>query len=94
MPSLSGHDPIMRAPLEKRFRVNAHNVDAKAFFGSLVKGTPFNMVIHPDVKGRLSLSLRDVTLDEVLGVVSDIYGYHTTRQATLFRSSRQRCAQK
>ena len=85
MPSLSGQDPIMRAPLEKRFRVNAHNVDAKAFFGSLVKGTPFNMVIHPDVKGRLSLSLRDVTLDEVLGVVSDIYGYHTTRQGNIIQ---------
>ncbi|MGF1685795.1 pilus (MSHA type) biogenesis protein MshL [Photobacterium japonica] len=85
MPIITGQDAISALPMEKRFRVNAHNVDAKAFFGSLVKGTPFNMVIHPDVKGRLSLSLRDVTLDEVLGVVSDIYGYHTTRQGNIIQ---------
>ncbi|PSU03072.1 pilus (MSHA type) biogenesis protein MshL [Photobacterium gaetbulicola] len=85
MPGLDGMDYASQSVLEKRFRVNARNVEAKAFFGSLVKGTPFNMVIHPDVQGRISLTLRDVTLDEVLSVVSDIYGYNTTRKGNIIQ---------
>ncbi|MDV5170953.1 pilus (MSHA type) biogenesis protein MshL [Photobacterium rosenbergii] len=85
MPGLDGMDYASQTVLEKRFRVNARNVEAKAFFGSLVKGTPFNMVIHPDVQGRISLTLRDVTLDEVLSVVSDIYGYNTTRKGNIIQ---------
>lgn len=85
MPALDSGDYASTTALEKRFRVNARNVDARAFFGSLVKGTPFNMVIHPEVKGRISLTLRDVTLDEVLEVVSDIYGYNTTRKGNIIQ---------
>lgn len=61
---------------EKRLRVNAKNVDSKAFFSSLVKGAGYNLVIHPDVRGKVSLSLKDVTVKEALRVVSDIYGYN------------------
>jgi len=85
MPTLDGSDYASNSVLEKRFRVNARNVEARAFFGSLVKGTPFNMVIHPEVKGRISMILRDVTLDEVLEVVSDIYGYNTTRKGNIIQ---------
>ncbi|OLQ80467.1 pilus (MSHA type) biogenesis protein MshL [Photobacterium proteolyticum] len=85
MPTLDGGDYVSSTALEKRFRVNARNVDARAFFGSLVKGTPFNMVLHPEVKGRISLTLKDVTLDEVLEVVSDIYGYNTTRKGNIIQ---------
>ncbi|ELR66315.1 MSHA biogenesis protein MshL [Photobacterium marinum] len=85
MPSLDGTEYAAHSALEKRFRVNARNVDARAFFGSLVKGTPFNIVLHPEVKGRISLTLRDVTLDEVLDVVSDIYGYNTIRKGNIIQ---------
>lgn len=51
MPGLDGMDYASQTVLEKRFRVNARNVEAKAFFGSLVKGTPFNMVIHLRSRG-------------------------------------------
>lgn len=67
---------------EKRLRINANNVDAKTFFGSLVQGTPFNLVLHPNVSGKVTVSLRDVTVPEALDVVSDIYGYNIERQAT------------
>ncbi len=70
---------------EKRLRVNAKNVDAKAFFTSLLKGTGYNLVLHPDVKGKISLSLQDVTVPEVLNVSSDIYGYNIETQSKLVR---------
>lgn len=60
---------------EKRITVNAKNVEAKAFFGSLVQGTKYNLVLHPDVRGRVTLSMKNVTAREALNAVSDIYGY-------------------
>ncbi|EAR54546.1 MSHA biogenesis protein MshL [Photobacterium sp. SKA34] len=85
MPSLDSNINPANSSLEKRFRVNAKNVEANAFFTSLVKGTPFNIVIHPGVTGRITMKLNDVTLDEVLNVVSDIYGYSTTRKGNIIQ---------
>ncbi|MGF1859363.1 pilus (MSHA type) biogenesis protein MshL [Photobacterium profundum] len=85
MPSFGTNDYMASSALEKRFRVSARNVEARTFFGSLVKGTQLNMVIHPNVQGRISLTLRDVTLDEVLDVVSDIYGYSATRKGNIIQ---------
>ncbi|WP_099607738.1 pilus (MSHA type) biogenesis protein MshL [Vibrio coralliilyticus] len=59
----------------KRFRIQANNVEAKAFFASLVRGTEFSVALHPEVSGNITVNLMDVTLDEVLSVVRDLYGY-------------------
>lgn len=70
---------------EKRLRINAKHVDAKAFFGSLVQGTDFNLVMHPEVSGSITVSLKDVTVPEALEVVSDIYGYNVEMQGRLIQ---------
>ena len=70
---------------EKRFDVNAKDVDAKVFFASLVHDTPFSVVVHPQVTGHISLSLKAVTLSEVLQVVQDIYGYEVRREGRILR---------
>ncbi len=70
---------------EKRLRINANNVDAKVFFGSLVQGSDFNLVMHPDVSGNITVSLKDVTVLEALNVVSDIYGYNVEIQGRLIQ---------
>jgi MSHA biogenesis protein MshL len=63
-------------PEQPRFDVVAEQVEARAFFAGLVTETPTNMVIHPDVEGVISLHLKNVTLEEVLAIVQDVYGFH------------------
>ncbi|WP_372871526.1 pilus (MSHA type) biogenesis protein MshL [Shewanella sp.] len=72
-------------PPERRFDVAANNVDARVFFPSLVKGTPFSMAVHPDVQGNISLSLKGVTLSEALQVVEDLYGYEVSHEGKVLR---------
>lgn len=60
---------------EKRFDVSVHNVPAQAFFLGLVADVGVNVVTHPEVEGAVTLELSNVTVDEVLDVVRDIYGY-------------------
>ncbi len=58
-----------------RYDFVVQDAPARAFFEGLVVGTPTNMLVHPDVKGRVSLSLKQVTLAEALEAARDMYGY-------------------
>jgi MSHA biogenesis protein MshL len=58
-----------------RFDVDVSNAPARSFFQTLVNGTRTNMLVHPDVSGRVSLTLKHVTVDEVLDAARDLYGY-------------------
>src|SRR5690606_25100994 len=65
-----------RAPkVTKKFDINAEDVEAKLFFLNLAKDTPYNIVLHGDVSGKISLELNSVTLLEVLDTVKSVYGY-------------------
>ncbi|MGR6860559.1 pilus (MSHA type) biogenesis protein MshL [Aliivibrio salmonicida] len=78
MPVLNMTSVEIEEPV-KRFRVKANGVNAKAFFISLVKGTEYSVVIHPNVSGRITMNVNDVTLDEVLSSVEDLYGYEIVK---------------
>ncbi|MDD9197094.1 pilus (MSHA type) biogenesis protein MshL [Aliivibrio sp. S3MY1] len=78
MPDLNAPSIEIDEPV-KRFRVKANGVSAKAFFTSLVKGTEYSVVIHPKVSGRITMNINDVTLDEVLSSVEDLYGYEIVK---------------
>ncbi len=67
--------PKARPALEERFNVSFNNVPAQQFFRSIVAGTRYNMLVHPDVSGAISANLKDVTLLETLEAVKEMYGY-------------------
>ena len=73
--TLAGQLPKARQALDERFNVAFNNVPAPQFFHSIVAGTRYNMLVHPDVTGTISANLKDVTLIETLEAVRDMYGY-------------------
>ena len=68
-----------------RFSLNVEALSADKFFRSLVQDTPFNMVVHPDVVGLVSLQLSNVTVAEVMNVMRDVYGYDYVRQGSVYQ---------
>lgn len=60
---------------ERRFDLSVKDVPATTFFMGLVKGTSLSMAVSPEVKGNITLSLKNVTVREVLQTLEDLYGY-------------------
>ncbi len=68
-----------------RFDVAVRDMEAREFFLSLMDGAGENLVVHPEVSGQITFSLRNVTLEEVLSAVRDSYGYDFQRTAYGYR---------
>lgn len=83
MPNLDTSSSSEQAT-SKRFRIQANAVEAK-LFASLVKGTEYSAAIHPAVAGNITVNLTDVTLDEVLSVVQNMYGYDVIKSGKVIQ---------
>lgn len=75
LPPLNVDLPPVRKPLEERFNLSFSNAPAAQFFMGIVAGTPYNMLVHPEVTGNISANLKDVTLFEALDAIRELYGY-------------------
>ena len=60
---------------EERFDISVPGMEVREFFMALVEDSDHNMIVHPDVDGTVTLSLRDVTVPQVMEAVRDVYGY-------------------
>jgi MSHA biogenesis protein MshL len=69
MPSAPGLE------LEQRFDLTVTNAPAAQVFMSIVAGTRYSMLVHPGVTGSISVNLKDVTVEEALAAIRDLYGY-------------------
>jgi MSHA biogenesis protein MshL len=68
-----------------KYDINARQIDAVSFFAGLVKDTPFSVAIHPAVSGLISLDLKQVELDTIFDLVSDLYGFHIDRTGNIYK---------
>jgi MSHA biogenesis protein MshL len=61
--------------------VDVAGAPAGVFFQGLVENTPYNILVHPDVTGRVTISLKNVTLQQLLDATRDLYGLDYRRTA-------------
>ncbi|MFO1465972.1 MAG: pilus (MSHA type) biogenesis protein MshL [Steroidobacteraceae bacterium] len=64
---------------DARFDVAVTDARARPFFEGLAEGTPYNIVLEPGVSGSITLTMRNVTVPEVLEAVREAYGYDYRR---------------
>jgi len=60
---------------EPHFNLTVNNAKAAEVFMGMVTGTPYSMLVHPDVSGTLTLNLKNVTVPEAMEAVRALYGY-------------------
>lgn len=66
---------------EPLFGVDVAGAPASVFFEGLVENTPYNVLVHPDVTSRVTISLKNVTLQQLLDATRDLYGIDYRRTA-------------
>jgi MSHA biogenesis protein MshL len=62
-------------PAEPRFDLSVNNAPAAQVFLQLAQGTPYNMLVSPDVSGTLSITLKDTTVPEAMDTMRELFGY-------------------
>ncbi len=75
LPPLNVEMPKATKVVETRFDLTVNNAPANQVFMAIVSGTRYSMLVHPDIKETLSVNLKDVTVNEALEAIRELYGY-------------------
>ena len=76
LPPLAVNMPIVSSKqMEARFDITVNNTLASQVFMAIVSGTRYSMLVPPDVRGNISLNLKDITVFEALEAIRELYGY-------------------
>ena len=67
--------PAVTTPPEPRFDLAINNAPAAQVYLQLASGTPYNMLVSPEVSGTLSITLKDTTLPEAMDTLRELFGY-------------------
>ena len=67
--------PLVAPAPEPKLDLLVNNAQAREVFLAIVADTRYSMLMHPDVAGMLSVTLRGVTVLEALEAIRDVYGY-------------------
>jgi MSHA biogenesis protein MshL len=71
--------PAAAGQTEPLFNIEASDAAARPFFEALAKNSTQNILVRPEVGGRITLTLRRVTLPDTLEAVRDLYGHDFRR---------------
>lgn len=83
IPSLSLNEGLL-APVEERISISSPNLSADIFFNSLVADTEYGVVLSEDVEVTINLSLPNVTIEEAMDTVADIYNLDIERRGNIY----------
>lgn len=72
------------AAIEPHFDLSVNNASARQVFMGLVEGTPYSMVVSPDINGTVSLTLKDITVPQAMDALRSAYGYEYKRNGNRF----------
>lgn len=62
-------------PKLERFDIALVDAPAAQVFLQIAQGTPYQVLVAPEVAGRISLNLRQTTVLEALDAIKELYGY-------------------
>src|SRR5258706_8451014 len=83
LPPLKADLPTVSARvIEPRFDISVNNAPAGQVFMSIVSGTRYSMLMHPEVSGNVTVVLKDTTVREAMDAIRELYGYEYRMEGT------------
>jgi MSHA biogenesis protein MshL len=75
-PTLQMKPPKLSAKqAEPRFDLNVSNATPQQLLAAIVTDTRYSVIVDPELKGAITLALKDVTVREALDVIRDMYRF-------------------
>jgi len=73
LPPLHIELPRSPEPTEERFNLTAVDLPAQELFMALATDTDYTLLVHPDLQGRITAELKNVTLPQALQLLQQVH---------------------